>query len=200
MLPRKAGMHIVILLVISLSCSLIASGQRRRTQQTKEQISFGSETLIKRRVRIPQNVLNQLSDFEDGYLKRCQQDEYSRQQNIANHFAASALNINSDGQGDLIVQAQTQCFMGAHNTTFWIFAKVAQRLYPGYDMIFAKRADFLGILKSSTNGYRDIETASHTTLETYTTIWKFDGQNYQPRLCTIQGTTRKVVRVRCSPE
>ncbi len=175
-----------------------ALGQRRRINQPTEQIRFGSEIPIKRPIKLPKDVIEQLTQFEDGRLRECQQFELS-EPNIENHFAASSVNINNDGQQDLIVQAQTLCFMGAHNTTFWVFAKVEQRLFPGYDLIFADHADFLDVLKTSTNGYRDIESASHTALELYTTVWKFDGQKYQPRLCSIADfRTKKVVRVRCS--
>jgi hypothetical protein len=198
MLSKIEGKIILLLVIASLMCPF-TYGQRRRTRQAKEQTSFGSETPITRPVKLPKDVLEQLSEFDDGRLKQCQKSEFGRESDITKHFAASAVNINNDGQQDLIVQAQTLCFMGAHNTTFWVFAKVEQRLFPGYDLIFAERADFLGVLKTSTNGYRDIETASHTALELYTTTWKFDGQKYQPRLCTIEDfRTKKVVRVRCS--
>lgn len=199
MLHRKAGMIIIALFVISSLFSSIVLGQRRRRRQSREQISFGSEIPVAHRVKIPQAVLNQLADFEGGQLRRCQQDESSRKPDMADHFAASPMNINNDGRTDLVVQAQTVCFMGAHSTIFWIFAEVEQRLYPRYDLVFSERADFLGIRKTSSKGYRDIETASHTATELYTIVWKFDGQKYQRRLCSTEDlSTNKVVRVRCS--
>jgi hypothetical protein len=152
---------------------------RPRAKRVKEQISFSSEGNILNRVKLPKDILEQLSDYDNGQLKECQNGNW-RKADINDHFAASKININGDKQQDLIVQAQTTCFMGAHNTTFWIFARVGQRLSPGYELVFDLRADFLSILKTSTNGYRDIETASHTAVELYTTKWKFDGQKYQP--------------------
>lgn len=199
MISIRAKGKIVALLVTITLISPAAFGQRSRVRSVKEQTSFGSETPIKRRVKLPKDVLEQLASFDDGYVERCQESEFSREPNISNHFAASPININNDRQQDLLVQAQTLCFMGAHNTTFWMFAKVEQRLLPGYDLVFTLRADFLSVLKTSTNGYRDLETASHTALELYSTVWKFDGQKYQPRLCTIEDlNSNKVVRVRCS--
>ncbi len=180
-----------------LVCST-ADAQRRRASQVKEQVSFGSEGEIKNAVKIPKNVLEQLAEYDDGRLKQCQSDEFSRQTNIAKHFAATKINLNGDKQLDLIVQAQTSCFMGAHNTTFWIFTEVEQRLSPGHDLVFSIAADFMGVLKTSTNGYRDIETASHTALELYTTVWKFDGSKYEARVCKIEDfKTKKVTRVKC---
>jgi len=199
MLHHKAGVIIIALFIIISLFSPVVLGQRRRTRQSREQLSFGSEIPIVHRVIIPQAVLNQLADFEGGQLRRCQQSESSRKPTMADHFAASPMNINNDGQTDLVVQAQTLCFMGAHSTVFWIFAKFEPRLYPRYDMVFSERADYLGIRKPSSSGYRDIETASHTATELYTIVWKFDGQKYQRRLCSTEDlSTHKVVRVRCS--
>lgn len=187
---------IALFFALLLQCSL-GVGQRRLS--VKEQTSFGSEMPIAKRTKLPKDVLEQLAEFDGGALQHCQQSAFSRRSNIADHFAASSMRVNSDSQQDLIVQAQTPCFMGAHNTTFWVFTKVEQRLFPGYDLIFALRADFLNILKTSTNGYRDIKTASHTALELYSTTWKFDGQKYQPKAWTIEDfRTKKVVRVRCA--
>lgn len=173
-------------------------GQSNRVRKTEEQTSFGSETPIATSVKLPQNVLEQLAEVQDGRLKQCQHSDL-RESDIANHFAASAVNINNDGESDLFVQAQTLCFMGAHSTTFWIFTKVEQRLFPGYDLVFSQSTDWLELLKTSTNSYRDIRTAGHTALEVYSTVWTFDGRKYQPRECTIEDLkTKKVIRVRCS--
>lgn len=192
-LTRSLVATIIVLLVCSTTF-----GQRRRVSQVKEQVSFGSEVAIKNPVKIPKNVLEKPIEYDDGRLKRCQSDEFSRQINIANHFAASRINLNGDSQVDVIVQAQTSCFMGAHSTTFWVFTEVEQRLSPGHDLVFSIASDFMKVSRLSTNGYRDIETASHTAVELYTTVWKFDGSKYEPRVCSIEDfRTKKVTRVKC---
>jgi len=170
----------------------------RRVAIAREQTNFGSETEINNKVKVPGDVLEQLGEYENGRLKECQSGNWA-EKNQSDHFAASRININGDKQSDLIVQAQTLCFMGAHNTTFWIFTEIGQRLSPGYELAFDTRADFLRVLKTSTNGYRDIETASHTAVELFTTLWKFDGQKYQPRECKIENfTTKKISKVKCN--
>jgi hypothetical protein len=59
-------------------------------------------------------------------------------------------------------------------------------------------ADYLQVRSTSTDGHRDIETGSHTAPEMYSTVWKFDGQKYQPRECTVETfRTRKRARVSC---
>lgn len=198
MTHQRTRRQIPLIVITTLLLCSLTFGQSKQTRKVEEQISFGSETPIARPVKLPKSVLEQLTEFEDGRLKQCQQSD-SRESDISTHFAASAVNINNDGEQDLFVQAQTLCFMGAHNTTFWIFTKVEQRLFPGYDLIFSVRTDWLEILKKYTNGYRDIRTIGHTAIELYTTTWEFDGQKYQPRQCTIEDIrTKKVVRVRCS--
>ena len=162
-----------------------------------EQTSFSSDGKIVKIIKLPKDVLLQLNEYDDGRLKQCQSGDWS-ESNITNHFAATKINLNGDKQSDLIVQAQTICFMGAHNTKFWIFTDVGQRLSPGYELVFDMSADFLAVLKTATNGYRDIETGSHTAVEIYTTNWKFDGQKYQPRECKVENfTTKKVSRIKC---
>lgn len=200
MTHQRTRKQIPLIAIITLLLCSLTFGQSKRTPKAEEQISFGSETPIAKPVKLPKSVLAQLSEFEDSRLKQCQQSDLGlRESDISNHFAASVVNINNDGEQDLFVQAQTSCFMGAHSTTFWIFAKVEQRLFPGYDLIFSVSTDGLEILKTYTNGYRDIRATGHTAIELYSTTWKFDGQKYQPRQCTIEDLrTKKVVRVRCS--
>lgn len=200
MLSQRLNIYgsLLVTTTILLGSTTLLS-QSNRASRNIEQVSFGSETPISKPVKLPQSVLEQLSEFNNRRLADCQRMFDLRESNISKHFAASALRMNDDNEQDLMVQAQTRCFMGAHSTTFWIFAKVEQRLFPGYDLIFSASTDWLEVMKTYTNGYRDIQTAGHTALEVYTTIWRFDGQKYQPRECTIEDLrTKKVVRVRCS--
>lgn len=198
-------MTIAVVVTTLLMCSAATAQRKRRTRPLREQTSFGSETPTERPVKLPKDVISQLSNFDKEEIERCRnnyKDAGKGNNDISKFFAATALNINDDGEKDLVVQAtQPFCFMGAHNTSFWVFTVIEQRLYPGYDMVFAQRADFLSVLKTSTNGYRDISTAWHTALELYETVWKFDGQKYQPRSCSIHDfKTKKTVMVRCESQ
>jgi hypothetical protein len=133
-------------------------------------------------------------------LIRCQEISGTRSIPFSKYFVASALDINSDGPADLIVQAGEFCLQGAHNTPFWVFTRVGQRFEPGYQLVFKTQTDWLEIKKASTNSYRDIADIGHTALEIFTNIYEFDGQTYQPRLCTVQSLkTKRVSRVACSP-
>ncbi|MDQ2747394.1 MAG: DUF1176 domain-containing protein [Acidobacteriota bacterium] len=191
----------VILPLIFVFLIADAGGQPRKTKQTakiKEQNSFSSESKVSNAVKLPSNILRQLAEYDDGQLANCQRDRFLRRSNAAKHFAASAIKLNADQQSDLVVQAQTPCFMGAHNTIFWIFAR-SNRNAANYNLKFELAADFLEILSSSTKGFRDLETASHTAVELYTIKWKFDGEKYQQSECTVTDENDKTAKVECQP-
>jgi hypothetical protein len=190
-------LYLIALLPIWVATSNAQVKKVATAKSPKEQTTFGSESAFKYKVALPADVLQQLGEYDGGRLKQCQSGDWA-EANIKNHFAATKVNLNGDKQLDLVVQAQTTCFMGAHNTTFWLFTDVGQRLSPEYELAFDISADYLAVLKTSTNGYRDIETGSHTAIEMYTTNWKFDGQKYQQRECKIENfVTKKISRIRC---
>lgn len=173
---------------------------RKFTKQTaavKEQTSFSSEGVISNQVKLPADVLKQLSEYENGRLSECQRDADIRKPTSAEHFAASKINLDGDGRQDLLVQAQTGCFMGAHNTTFWLFVDVDRKSNARYKLVFDTAVDFLKVLKTSANGYRDIETASHTAVELYTIRWKFDGRKYVKSECRLTDENNKTSVIKC---
>lgn len=179
-------------LIFCCCCSVQISAQTKKSGQTE----FSSEGKIKKAFKLPAAVLKQLGEYDEHQLGKCQKDTSLRKAKIIEHFAASALNFNGDNLTDLIVQAQTPCFMGAHNTVFWIFTRSNKT---NYKMTFDIAADYLKILDSSTNNFRDIETASHTAVELYTIKWKFDGEKYQKSECTVRDENDKVSKVECNP-
>ncbi len=184
-----------LFLIFSCCCLTQVFAQSKKAGQT----SFSSEGKITKAVKLPAKVLKQLGAYNAGQLAECQKDKSLRKTKAADHFAASALNFNGDNVPDLIVQAQTPCFMGAHNTTFWIFTRSNQKSNADYKMAFDIAADFLKILDTSTNNFRNIETASHTAVELYTIRWKYDGEKYQKSECTISDENDKVSKVECNP-
>lgn len=196
----------VLLIVFVLSLAN-AYGQSKKTLQlrkpakqtavVKEQTSFSSEGKISNQVKLSADVLKQLSEYENGRLSECQRDADISKQNSAEHFAASKINLNGDGRQDLLVQAQTGCFMGAHNTTFWLFTGVNQKSNADYKLVFDTAVDSLRVLRTSANDYRDIETASHTAVELYTIKWKFDGRKYVKSECRLTDENNKTSKIKC---
>jgi hypothetical protein len=158
------------------------------------QTLFGSETRVRRPVKLAADVLRQIMETERECLSNTEKSDAQ----AARDVAGSAIDINGDVAADILAQGLGGCFTGAHSTTFFVFSKSEVRLAPGYDLVLTTPADYLEIRRASTNGYRDIETGYHTALEMYSTLWKFDGQKYQPRECAIETfKTRKRARVPC---
>lgn len=191
-----------IYLMTALTCAS-ANAQQQVGTSDKEQASFGSDFgekgAMEQPTTLPEDVFQQLLEFEEGTLKHCLEDE----PNLEEHFAASRININSDAVPDLIVQATSLCFMGAHSTTWWIFsnttAKFGLRILPSHEPVFSGRGDFLNVLNTKTNEFRDISISNFAGAGTqlYEVIYKFDGQVYQPRVCTVKNDGGSPVYVRC---
>lgn len=181
-------------LTLALLVALASPVEAQRRRAAVPQTAFGSETPIRRRVRIARAVLAQIIAEE----RECLQNTGLSEAEAARNVAGSALDINGDRVSDLIAQGVGSCFVGAHSTTFWVYSKAETRLAPGFDLVLTTPADYLEVRRTLTNGYRDIETGNHTAVEMYITVWKFDGEKYQPRECSIETfRTRKRVRVRC---
>ena len=201
LLPRRHGALALSVAVLLLTvCDSFA--QRPRARRPREQTSFGAESPISKPVRLPKDVVEHLLEFEEGRLKRCLEDNGETVADVPKHFTASEADINGDGARDLIVRAESLCFMGAHLTTWWVFSKTearfGMRFAPGYDLVFSGRGDGLTILKTKANGFRDVETMNFAGAGTqfYYTVWKFDGSEYKARLCTVESGGRKS-RVKC---
>ncbi len=170
----------------------------RASAHPKEQVIFESEKKILNPVVLPLSILVELSLYDHGQLIKCQQDKTQRRKNISRHFLASSMALNKDSAKDMVVQATSSCFMGAHNTTYWIFtASSGQRKHPEFRLVFDIATDFLTVLDSSTKGFRDLKTSSYTAVELYTIVWKYDGERYQKSECTITDLNEKVRVVMC---
>lgn len=185
----------VVLLLIFCFFSAQVFAQSKKSGQTE----FSSEGKIRKAVKLPASVLKRLGEYDERRLAGCQKDKFLRRTKAADHFAASAINFDGNAFSDLIVQAQTPCFMGAHNTVFWIFTRSNQKPNAPYKMAFDIAADYLKVLNTSTSDFRDIETASHTAVELYTIKWKYDGEKYQKSECTVSDENDKVSKVECNP-
>ncbi|HYR75136.1 MAG TPA: hypothetical protein VEM96_04770 [Pyrinomonadaceae bacterium] len=199
MLPTPASVRPVLLLIISaIIFAQPATAQHKRPSQSAVQTGFGAETPIKRPVKVPRDVLDQLLKENSEEIVRCEEIS-GRHVAPSRYFVASSIDINGDGLSELVIQADEYCLQGAHNTPFWIFTRIGQRLEPGYELVLKTQTDWLDIRKTSTNDYRDIAAIGHTAIELFTTILKFDGQKYQPRISTIENvTTKRVSRVACN--
>lgn len=185
---------LVAVLAVVTAITLWPVTTRAQRRPAGAQNLFGSETPVRRPVRLARDVLRQVVATE----RECLGNTGTSDAQAARDVAGSAMDINGDGAADVIAQGVSGCFIGAHSTTFFVFSRSEVRLSPGYDLVLTTPADYLEVKRTSTNGYRDVETGYHTAIEMYATVWKFDGQRYEPRECTVETfRTRKKARVPC---
>ena len=191
---------ISLMLLILFLASPSVYPQRR---QKKEQRSFATETPIARPIKLPKSVIELLLLPEEkggAGLKGCLDEE----PDISEHVSASSIDMNGDGAKDIIVQAESKCAgLHAHGTTWWVFSNVGARFgrrsKSGYDLIFSDAGDFFAVLNTWSYGFRDLSMTQMVAagLKLYETIYKFDGQKYQPRICTLRNYGKKPVRISC---
>src|SRR5258708_6638745 len=90
--------------ILMLPLIIPVSAQRRRSARGSVQTGFGPETEIKRRAHIPEDVLSFLVKENNERLQACLESQGKPATQIARYFAASAIDINGDGEPDLVVQ------------------------------------------------------------------------------------------------
>jgi FG-GAP repeat len=138
-----------------------------------EQDKFNAEMPINNPVTIPEDVLNVLRD--DRRNQSCLAPQQTNKQIPATWFVGSAVDLNGDGQPDLLVTAANTCLFGANVNPFWVFMKTPQ----GNRLVLKLSSLQVEFLHEKTNGSRDIRSDSATAREVLTTIYRFNGTQYQ---------------------
>lgn len=138
-----------------------------------EQIVFEAEGLIRRPVAIPDNVLQILR--QDERNQRSLKEGQTPADMRASWFVGSTIHLNDDDLPDLVVMAANSRLFGANLVPFWIFRNTPQ----GHQLVLAVMSLGLKVLKSKTNGHRDITTTEVTAVEIFDTRYAFNGNEYQ---------------------
>ncbi len=141
------------MLVSSISA---AAQSASPTEHHHEQTSFGTEDTPQRPVALPAAALMSLRDANDLYdsFQDCAEREGIRVGEIpATWFVASEIRLSRAPGSGLIVRGDRPCFYGAHIVQFWVVARSAE----AYKVLFTARADALDVLRTRSNGYRDLQ-------------------------------------------
>lgn len=192
--PLLSRFGIAFLTVFLVCDSVFAQPNKKILEQT----SFGAEGSVERPVKLPRSVIELLLEVDNGQLKSCLKEE----PDISTHFEASRININVDAYPDLIVKATSLCFRGAHVTAWWLFSNLGTKdgLDYNYELIFSKSADGIDVLSAQTNGFRDLNVSNYSSAGAVQNqdIYKFDGTDYQSRVCSVMyDFNQKPIRIRC---
>jgi len=188
-LRRFAVLSVVLALVV---CT---QAQRKPKGVEQEQTSFGADSppddkAMKKPVTLPETALRALTRVLDHRDLDCikRNEGLTAEQIPADWFVASEIRLNGKKDIGLVAvpaamsdatprPSGNACFIGAHIVSFWILRKTAD----GYGSVFTIRADAMHILKSKTNGYRDVQAFFLTGAGQYitTVTFHFDGRMYQ---------------------
>ena len=122
---------------------------------------------------------------EDAELRDCLKEQTDSSVTVPNEdeMTVEEIDLNRDGVKEYEVQLSGICACGAHNCTIYLYRRSGQ----GFESIL-EGAGGLGIevLKTSTNGYRDLNIDAHNNAATVgSTIYKFDGRQYKEAGSTI---------------
>ena len=121
-------------------------------------------------------VFNQvLSDSKD--LRECMEQEEGGLAKAQANMTIEELDLNRDGVNEYEVEMSGPCACGMVNCSIYIYRKTAQ----GFESILDDAAGLgVELLKSSSNGYRDLRVTARDTAATQAeTVYRFDGKQYR---------------------
>lgn len=174
--------------IIVIVLFVIAGGMAVKAQGHAQQTTFGSETEVVRPVAVSQSVLKKIGAKDWQRAEECQKDNQFREKTLSDHFLASALKVQtSKGKLDLLViQANSICFWGAHNTHIWILAKNVGEKAGSYRKIFDVQTDWLKVSTISRRRFPDLTLFSHTAVELYISTYRYFRGSYRATKCDVQ--------------
>lgn len=159
-----------------------------RAQGAAQQTMFGSEVEVTRAVAVSNSVLRKIGRDDWNELKKCQGNEFRREKKISDHFLGSLLTVRtSGGEKDLLIlQGNSGCFRGFHNTRIWILAKKSGAADRTYKKIFEVQTDWLEVSTSSQSAFPNLTVYSHTAVELYITTFRYSRGRYRQVGCNVQ--------------
>lgn len=116
-----------------------------------------------------------LADFKD--LRECMEQEEGGLGKAQENMTVEELDLNNDGVKEYEVEMSGPCACGMVNCSIYIYRKAGQ----GFESILDDAAGLgVELLKTSTNGYRDLLVTARDTAATQSqTTYKFDGKRYR---------------------
>lgn len=142
--------------------------RQRRAVAPRLQTEFDMESPIKRRVKVPRYVVEQMGRAERAERAGVPAD-------FANGAEGALMNLNDDGRDDLLVRADP----GANITGFWLFRNTGRRR----ELVLYTVAASLSVKKTRTNGFHDVEVVAASAVKGWQAFYKFDGAKYKPGGC-----------------
>jgi hypothetical protein len=172
--------------IFSLAFLLLGQAQVLAQRSESEQSKFAAEEnpdepRVRNPIPVPDVVVEALKTEET--VKSClQYNPLEPGQTLSSWFIASAIHLDGPKESDVVVVPsfsgqESMCFQSASGVgLFWIFRKNSER----YELVLKTYGNGLEILKSKTNGYRNIRTGTigEAGKELTELVFHFDGTHY----------------------
>ncbi len=143
-------------------------------------IAYTQEKEVPKPVR--SKLLKQvLSEYPD--VRDCVEKEEGGTAKAEEDMTVTEVDVNRDGVSEYEVELSGPCTCGMVNCSIYLYRQGAT----GYESLLPDAAGLgLELLKTSTNGYRDLQVdARDTAATTGSTYYKFDGKQYRESRSTI---------------
>ena len=184
------GRGIFLVIAAILFPSHINSQNSPKTQ-TREQSSFSVEleiSPIQKPAALSEEALQALA--KDNHIRSCLDSQNLPPEKLpANWFIASLIHLHGPNELDLIVLpsgrlpetakgeiSANACLVGASTGGFWVLRQTPA----GFQLVLSQMASGLSILKTRSNGLRDIQLYTHASVSEHAiTDFRFDGIQYR---------------------
>jgi hypothetical protein len=164
-----------ILAVASLTCP--ASGQLKADFDYPPEVSFQLPPVVLESVKHDFSIFREDVHGED--LENCLKEQSA---SFEQSIKVSHQLIGSERRESLLVQGFGLCVAGATNGSIFLYGNFEGR----WRKIFAESGERLTEMKSSSNGWPDLQFSVHDSASsTFRFVYKFNGTQYHPTNCAV---------------
>ena len=163
---KSFGWLFLIVVAVFFCAGLHAQPRER----TSEQTFFREDEAFQRPVTLPQPILDILR--RDEGVKFCLEE--LKEVPFASWFEAAKVNLGQSATGFVVKNANT-CMGAADTGRFWIFRKEG----PRYQLVLDHNGFSLALLRSYSNGYRNIIITAATAAYFFTYKFQFSNGKYR---------------------
>lgn len=185
-------------LVLILSCDGIGISQSRRKRSR-------AASLPPAAIKVPADLSKQLLQDDESVRTCLRESHRGNESTLFRHFKVKRVDLNNDKLPEYIVEAnddvngQGGCFGDWRgHADIWIYRKTTSGYEPLMSGLFSVGVK---LLKTSTNGYRDLKDTGHNGVMLVETIYEFDESRYKAVQCltyefveTGKGVSTKLIR------
>lgn len=169
-----------------------------------------TETRLEQTISAPPGLIQFVLGGEDSddrrILQECMEQERLKKGQEAALFTVSRVSLNGDNLPGYFVRPALKpfcfAFYGAHLFRYWFVSSSVEKGRPAYRMVFKNGGDGVGVLPTSTNGYRDLLLFSHNAVSQYWVTFAFNGHKYEEKECVRKDFQEdgSLKRLPCQPE